>query len=155
VLFGAGRVPATFYLDNVELTALASDGSQKTMHRLDFEEGPALTLGPTHLVHPLGRLLRKWVAPPIAVDASPEIRAGFFQRDPGKVLVHLYNHKGLLRDWQQATGPSVRLRCRMPIQSARLAISERALQVHEGDAGESVLEIPHVGLYEVIELQER
>jgi len=155
VIFGAGKVPATFYLDNVELTALGADGSRKIVHRLDFEEGPALTLGPTHLVRQLGRLLKMWVPPPIAVDAPPEIRAGFFRRDPGKVLVHLYNHNALRRDWQKATGPPVRLRCRPPINAARLVFSDRALPVHQGDAGGSLVEIPHVGLYEVIEVQQQ
>jgi hypothetical protein len=67
----------------------------------------------------------------------------------------LYNHNGLRRDWQQAAGPPVRLRCRTPVNSAHLAFSDRAVPVHEGDAGESIIEIPHVGLYEVIEVQQQ
>ena len=97
-------------------------------------------------------MLGRIAPPPIAIQAPPEVRAGLFEAQEGRVYVHLHNRIGQRRDWQQPTGPEVVLRGSLPIREARLAIGGRPLEIRrQGDGWE--IPVPPIGLYQVIELK--
>ena len=152
VVYGHGTQPATFYLDNLELAAVRADGSRRTALRLDFEGGPEALQERTTLLKALAEVAKRHAPPPVAVDATEQVRVGAYQRGDDRLLVHLHNREGLRGDWQQDGGPAATLRCAFAVKSARLALNGEALEVRRRE-GRSEIAIPSVGLYQVIEIQ--
>jgi hypothetical protein len=113
---------------------------------LDFEDGADSLTRPTGLVDAVADWLNAQAPAEVAVEAPRTVRVGLFEQPDGRVLVHLHNRVGTLADWQQPTGPAATIRCRLPLQRARSLISGAELAVGER------IEVPHVGLYELIEL---
>jgi|GEM_PF-2403761 len=152
VIYGHGAAPATFYLDNLEISARKADGSRVVVCREGFEAGSEALAPPKQLTANIAEMLSQVVPPPIAVQAPPEVRTGFFEADGGRVLVHLYDHNGQRRDWQQPSGPAIVLRGNLPIREATLAIGNRPLEIRRQADGWEI-PVPSIGLYQVIELK--
>jgi len=152
VVYGAGTKAATFYLDNLALAGISSDGNRHEALHLDFEEGPQGFQERTTLLRALAEEVKRIAAPPLEVDAPTYVRVGVRRRGDNGLLVHLHNRNGLRRDWQQPEGPGVTIRSTLPVASARVPISGGPLTVRRGN-GSREIRVPSVGLYQVVELQ--
>ena len=155
VVFGPGRTPSVFYLDNLRLERVRADGKRETVLFHDFEGGPAAFAEPTALVRRLAELTKQYARPPIGVEAPPSVRVGFFARGDGRILVHLHDRDALRRDWQHSVGAAVTLRTAFPVTSARLAIPGTHLSIARSPLGgwHSAVRVPPIGLYQVLELR--
>lgn len=152
VVFGPGTLPATFYLDNLEVTARKPDGRQMVVHREDFEAGADSLVSPRRLTLRIAEMLGGLATPPIAIETSPEVRAGVFANSEGRVYVHLHNRAGRRSDWRQPIGPEVVLRGTLPIREAKLAIGGKPLDVKRQNDNWTIV-VPPIGLYQVVELK--
>ncbi len=139
-------------MDNLRLTALGEDGRRVPVLVRDFEEGPTGLSEPTTLLGMIAETVKRYAPPAISIDAPAHVRMGAFKGDDGAVLVHLHNRNGLREDWLSDEGPPARLRCTLPVGSAKSALTGAQLAVTRAD-GFSEIAIPSVGLYEVVVIE--
>jgi len=154
VIFGLGTDPATFHVDNVKIERLSADGQAAAVLADDFEATGAGGTVASSPVPVIARMVRELAPPSIEAEAPDHIRVGMFRMAGGEVLVHLHNLNGGHGEWQQAKGPEVRLRARVPVQSAESALTERPLVIRSEGRTE-VIVVPSVGLYEVVRVRLR
>jgi len=154
VIFGLGTDPATFQVDNVRIERLSADGTAAAVLADDFEATPVGQTVPNNPVPMIARMVQELAPPPLEVEAPGHVRVGMFQRPGGEVLVHLHNLNGSHRGWEQMNGPEVRLRARVPVQSAESALTGRPLVIRR-EGRTKVIVVPSVGLYEVVRVRLR
>jgi len=152
VIYAPGSEPSVFHIDNVRIERIgAADGKAAAVLADDFETTPVGGVAPRSCASVLARLVRRLAPPEIEVEAPEEVRVGVFHARDGGALVHLHNLNGTHATWKKDEGPSVRIRLRQPVTSAKLAVSGRTLPIaREGE--ELIVTVPHVGLYEVVSL---
>jgi hypothetical protein len=150
VTFGGGAQLATFYVDNVQVTP-GTEGPASPVFDDDFEATPVGGTVPEGVGLPLIQALARTWSAPLEVQAPQTVRAGYFERDE-KVLVHLHNRRGTHADFGRPVGPAATITSRAPVGRAVLALSGKELDVRQ-EGGAWVVQVPHVGLYEVVELE--
>lgn len=152
VIFGPGATAGHFFVDNIRIEGVRSDG-QKELRLSEDAEG--LHIGdvkPKDLVTALAAHLQRLAPPPIELAAPDTVRFGAFQLD-GKTVLHLHNLNGSWRDWGKPSGESVRLTVRLPVTRASLPLREnKELKITRQEKTAQVV-VPNVGLHEVVVLE--
>lgn len=152
VVYGAGTQAATFHLDNLQLVGIKADGGRVLTLDMDFEEGPGGLQEPTTLQRRMAEAVKRYAPPPIDVQAPDHVRVGAFERDGGRLLIHLHDRNARRTNWLGEGGPEVVLRCAFAVREAKSALTGAELELtrHENT---SVIRVPSLRLYEVVEIQ--
>lgn len=151
VIFGPGTKEGRFWIDDVEIVGLRSDGKEELLFKEDFEGYNGKSSSPD-LSSLLWEEIRQLAPPPIEIEGEKDIRFGVFEKD-GAILIHLHNPGGTWRDFGKTSGKELKLLLRFPVAKASLPLKdEEALRVKKrGDIYEIV--VPSPCLYEIIRIR--
>jgi hypothetical protein len=150
VIFAPGTKEGRFWIDDVEIYGMKSDGEEVLLFKEDFE-GYGKESRP-NLCKLLWERIKELSPPPIELRRAEGIRVGTFEKD-GVVYLHLHNPRGSWRDFGKDEGENLEILLRFPIKQAFLPLKNNSEVKVKKKGKFSILALPSPALYEIIAVE--
>jgi hypothetical protein len=150
VIFAPGTKEGRFWIDDVEIYGVKSDGEEALLFKEDFEGYGKES--PPNLCKLLWERIKEFAPPPIELRRAEGIRVGAFEKD-GIIYFHLHNPRGTWRDLGKDEGENLEILLRFPIKQAFLPLKNNSEVEVKKEGKFSILTLPSPALYEIIALE--